>query len=717
MNLVDTGIRGVSVGRPEVVTEASRPVAATIDLRGLGEVLLRRRFWIIAPAALLFGITALAVLSMSPRYTATAQVLVDAYGLQILQNELTAKPVQSDSFLTDIESQVHVIASDGVLTKVVEREKLGDDPEFGAAPLGVVAMIADALGIERAPSDVARRALLTLQKRVDAKRLDKTSVINISAWSKDPQKAARIANAITAVYFERQAEAKAQAANRANSALLTRLSELRDLALQSEAAVEAFKARNEIVGASGRLVNEQQLNEMNTELTVARRRTAEQRARYGEIGRLRKDQVNPDSISELGLSPTFSALRARYAEAKQAQAYALAEFGPRHPSIVAMSAQIKQLRSLLDDEITRMERTALSDLNRAIASEQAVEQKLESLKRLALSTNDALVRLRELEREAESNRSIYSSLMVRSKELAEQRQVDTTNSRVITKAIAPERKSGPSSLVLLAGALALGAFVGIGIALVREQFDPWIRVARQVSEEFGLPVLAALPAPSICPSADATGWGKHTSLAVELSLPEAEQLGSLRDSIGCTSFSKAARVVMLTALDQSDNLAAVGLNLAALAAHDGDNVLLIDGDQQRVLKSAGVSKPSSPASVSGTGQSVILDNVICTSHPAPEEYALSTGTGRRGLRQRGRFQRDLINEQRGVFDLILFVWTASASSAKIGNFVDLIDDVILVVETGRSRKDDLRRAIQAMRENRAPLRGIVLLGADDRGIA
>ena len=313
-----TPVRHLAFDEPR---PAAAPVAV-IDLRDFVAVIKRRRAWIVWPAAVCVIVASLYSLALPARYTASTQILLDPHGLHVLQNDLSARSAASgDTSLAEAESQLQVVASAGVLTAVVDREKLQTDPEFGEAPPSVLESIAGLL-VHSAPEDRTLKAVRILQSRVTARRPDKTFVIDVSVWSEDRAKAARIANAIAAIYLDQEGTTKTDAAKRTTVALGSRLAELRERVSQSAHRVEDYKAQHKIIGASGQLVSEQQLSELNNQLGLAHTRTAEQRARYEDIQRLQRNHVEPDAIAEAIQSPAITALRSQYAEAKQAEANA-----------------------------------------------------------------------------------------------------------------------------------------------------------------------------------------------------------------------------------------------------------------------------------------------------------------------------------------------------------------------------------------------------------
>ena len=126
------------------------------------------------------------------------------------------------------------------------------------------------------------------------------------------------------------------------------------------------------------------------------------------------------------------------------------------------------MRRLIGDEVARIAQAAQSDLNRARANQHALEATLESLKREAVTTSQASVKLRELEREAESNRALYEAFLKRAKELGEQEEVNTSNTRLIAPAMPPASRSGPKPPLVFVGLLFAGLVLGAGLALLRD---------------------------------------------------------------------------------------------------------------------------------------------------------------------------------------------------------------------------------------------------------
>ena len=468
MNMMSPSFVNASPAPVRAGPEKPEPPVAVIDLRGLFGVFRRRAVLVAATAALIVAGGLGVYLVLPPRYDAKAQILLDPQGLQVLQNDLTHGATAADAGLAQAESQLRVIASPNVLAKVIEREKLTDDPEFGAAPPGLLSRLLVLLRGSSEPDDPAVKALRILQTKVGAYRPDRTYVIEAIVSTTDPQKSARIANAIATTYIDQEVAAKSELARRTSASLAARLDELRARVQKSEDRVEEYKSRRNIIGASGRLVSEQQLTEINNQLVQARARVAELNARSEDIRRIQQGRLEPGAIAEALQSPVIAALRAQYADIKRVEADRKLQFGPRHPSYAEPASQERQVRRLIGDEVARIAQAAQSDLNRARANQHALEATLESLKREAVTTSQASVKLRELEREAESNRALYEAFLKRAKELGEQEEVNTSNTRLIAPAMPPASRSGPKPPLVFVGLLFAGLVLGAGLALLRD---------------------------------------------------------------------------------------------------------------------------------------------------------------------------------------------------------------------------------------------------------
>src|SRR2546423_5506739 len=461
-------------------------------------VLWRRRMWIVL--GILAGVTAAVafLITVTPRYTAVAQLLIDPNDLRVVDNAVTSSSTPSDANTAHVESQVRVLASDNVLRKVIEVKGLHKDPEFVQPASGLRLareFISSKLGLAGATEqhDPIVTALQALAPQVIARRQERTYVVDLSVTTRDAEKSAMIANAIVAAYLEDQASARTTAAKRATDALSGRLQELKGRVRDAENRSESYKAQNNIVAASGQLVSEQQLTELTNQLTLAGAKADEAKARLDQIELLRRGRADSGAIAEAVQSPTVAALRAQQAEVLRLKAELTARLGGRHPSIAGINPQARDFQQMIHREGNPPAQSATGDYERAQATRQALLARLDGLKKDAVTTGQALVRLRELEREVEASRAVYQAFLTRSRETSEQERVNTTNVRVLSEANIPNRRAWPPRAILvLALALAFGGAAGAGLGFLRDWTDDCIHARRNLEALCGLPILAEI---------------------------------------------------------------------------------------------------------------------------------------------------------------------------------------------------------------------------------
>ncbi|MBL8569687.1 MAG: GumC family protein [Phreatobacter sp.] len=445
--------------------------AATASPNIIAEV--ARRWILIAVLGLVgSGMAYMASRMIAPRFMSTAQIFVDPRGLQVFDNELTPRQQDSNTAINFVESQARIVTSQSVLARVIDGERLTEDPEFnGQGGASWAANLLGSLGLRRGGEESLqareRLALNALYDRVIVRRPERTFVIEVTVRAGDPDKAARLANAVAHAYIDSQTEARSETARRATQALTNRLDELRSRVRTAEERAEDFRRRNGLVGTRTQLVSEQQLTDANTQLAQAQARAGEALARNEQIQRALRSNGAASALPEAVISPTIAALRGQQAEARRRLADASTEYGPRHPTVRNAQAQVSDLDRAITEELARIAQSARADLDRARAAETSQRRAVDQLITQASDAGQAFVQLRELQREVDVNRNLLNAFLARSRETSELERLDTNNARIITVAQPPrDRVFPPRGVVLAMAGFIGGAGLGVGIALL-----------------------------------------------------------------------------------------------------------------------------------------------------------------------------------------------------------------------------------------------------------
>ncbi|GJE64527.1 hypothetical protein LNAOJCKE_1733 [Methylorubrum aminovorans] len=444
--------------------------------RGFDTIALLGVLWRSAGFIALGGLAclALAVASlgiMRPIYTAGIQILLDPSDLRVLENEVTTRTPQADSGVSLAESQARVIQSGTVLRRVVEQLRLDQDPDF-AKPNStnpIVVAVKGLLGLTPSASanDPVNVAIDSLSSVLSVRRPERTFVLEVAAKASDPQLAANIANAVGSAYLAEESAARTEAAKRVSDALTARLEALRRGVEAADRRVVKYRQDNRLMVASGRLLTDQQLGDLNRQLVTASIRAVEARERLAQAERMRARETGT-ALPEMLQSPEMQALRQQYAAISRSKAETATRLGERHPAIVELNAQLREAEQRIEAEKRRIVDSTRKDAERAVGSEAAIRRQLAQAKSEMVTNESAVVDLSELEREREALRTLYESVLRRSREASEQERLNTLNVRIISEAVAPRQRTWPPGpRIVLPAALLLGMIASAGIALLR----------------------------------------------------------------------------------------------------------------------------------------------------------------------------------------------------------------------------------------------------------
>lgn len=464
-----------STQRPDLL-KGSLTVAGTIAFfRDNG-----RRILLIAAA--LFGVGLVILLVIPTRFAATALVVVDPREQRVTNEQDVLPGIGQDA--AALQSLIEIAKSDGFLRPLIEQLKIRTDE--------------DVAGSETDTSKLLEK----FRSRLDISRRGLTYVIAMTFVSNNPQKAASYANAVAEAFVAYQAEARTAATDDAAGWLNSRLKTLSDRLRASEDAVAAFRRAHKIVNA-GRDGTTQQLRvtDLTQQVSAARLRAEEAKTRYQQAQRDLKANVDGPVKQDL-----LSILRAQRSALNDQIAQKRAVLGDRHPDLVMSYSQLGELNKQIETERKRNIESAKSEYESLLDQQKSLEGQLKSVESEILVDGQALVKLQELQRDADANRNIYEQFLSRYKTTNEQRLLQTSQTKIASPATPPIRSTRPP-LALLLAALALASILtaSASVALLNSR--------RQLSEPEVLPRPADMPPAPPKAQHDIPVWARIPRLA------------------------------------------------------------------------------------------------------------------------------------------------------------------------------------------------------------
>jgi polysaccharide biosynthesis transport protein len=710
-----TRVAAFDVPRSESERAGSSPTAGLLDARGFGRFLRRQGRLIggVVGAMLLLALVALSLLPKS--YTATAILLADPRQQRVISSESVLSGIGSDA--AAVESQVEILGSTSLAKRVIADLGLDRDPDFSQpSPIGLLlAELRRAAGFPSETDEAQRleRIVTRFHQKLKVRRRGLTYVLEVTFAASDPEKAARIANAVAEAYLADQIAAKLDATRHASGWLNERLDQLRDRVRDAERAVSTYKAEHNIVDTGeGRSLADRQIAELNQQLILARARTAETRAHFEQVkqaaGRANGGAGLPESLQ----SPVVANLRSQYAQLAAREASLTLTYGPRHPDIAAIKAQLSDVSRQTDREIARIAAGLRNEYESAQSRERSLDESLTQLKNQSATINQASVRLRELEREAQASRAVLEQFLLRFRETSEQQSLHKADARLISPAAPPANASHPKSALLMAVAFGGSLVLGIGLAAVRENFAPGFRTVREVEDVLSLPVLGLLPL--ITPKDKDKGWRLRFSQAsserdrhgvdrvparLSVDQPGSEFAEAVRAMVARLRPDRSraqSRLLLVTSSVPDEGKSTVAANLAHAIARSGATTLLIDADTRNPCLTRTIGATRAPGLAEALRRGLPakrLAQVDAASglHILPSGQVDSEGGS--DLLIDDAFRTALENA-RGSYDVVILDGPPLLPFADGCYLLDQTDLALLVVEWAKTERESVVAALE-----------------------
>ena len=585
--------------------------------------------------------------------------------------------------------------------------------------------------------------------------MSSTSSIRLSVQS--PQQP--VANAIADAYIVGQLEAKYQTTRRASTWLQDRINELKAQATSADRAVLEFKEKNRIVdlgsgsgaggpGASSRLIGEQQLYELNSQLVTARAATGEARARLERIEQVRKLAVGEAAVADTLKNEVITRLRNQYLDLSAREASWSNRYGQDHQAATNLRDQMEELRRNIGEELGRIAASYRSDYEIAKTREESFERALANLVTEGQLTKRDRLGLSELESTAKVYHAIYDNFLQRYMEAIQQQSFPITDVRLISSAAPPTKKSKPVNSLVLAIAATMGFIVSLGIATLQEATDGVFRTAHQVEGALRVACLSVIPLLRTPADPRTHGQAGHCPAGAPLprclARPQRASCGtsrsltrqpSLSPTLSCgmswtnrcrhsrrrfgrsrspSSFGAATRVnkiIGITSALPNEGKSTVACNLAELMADAGKRVILMDTD----LRKQTLTRCLDPRPMVGLME--LLTGKIDLQHALGRDRATGLTFLPLVLDEQvvhsdeilmSQAFRDILDQLRQRYDYIIMDLPPVGPVVDARAIAPLVNSFVFVVEWGGTKIRTVRRCLAAEPELHDRLLGVVL---------
>jgi capsular exopolysaccharide synthesis family protein len=538
-------------------------------------------------------------------------------------------------------------------------------------------------------------------------------------------------NTLVATYTEQNFKTKFESTMQASDWLSKQLVDLQMKVETSQEKLVRYQKEHEILGIDEKQnIITQKLDELNKELTAAESDRMQKEAVYRMTQTSDPDAVASAVASDptatlagTGSSPLLDRLHQQEADLKIQIAELSTQFGPAYPKVAQLNNQLREV----DRQVQGETRKAVDHLRglyqAALQRENMLRAALDKQKQEANRLNENAIDYSLLKRDVESNRQLYEGLLEKLKEAGVTAGLRSNNIKVLDAARAPGAPVEPNIPRNLAFALILGITSGVGLAFLLESMDNTVRTTEQAQIISALPSLGMIPLGS---KASSYGNGsKRLALTSSKEVVElvtqvrpqsqmAESYRALRTSLLLSSLGAPPKVIMVTSARPQEGKTTTAINSAIVLAQKGVRVLLVDADLRRpsVHKTLGMGPRSGLSNVL-TG-SATLEQAITVSPILPNLFVLPAGSPPPNPAEllASPNMKDVLTALREQFDHVVIDTPPTLSVTDAVVLSPRVDAIILVIRSGQTTKQALRRARDILMQVNAHVTGVLLNAVD-----
>jgi len=546
-----------------------------IDLGALFSAIWRGK-WIIGICTILAVLVGgyYAFVAATPLYRSTAVVILETQQDSIVDLQSVVGGLSGDT--SEVNSEVEVLRSRGLMGKVVDQLDLISDPEFNTAlqpvttldeiktsiksqvkaMLALVGLLKDktAQSAEKAPLSPEEKAKRT-RDRVISALLGKLTVSNvrqslvfqITAETENREKSAEIADTIVNRYILNQLEVKFEATEQATTWLTGRVAELQDQLEVATSAVSDFNASTELVSVEALQAQEVQLKDL-------------------------RDRIGTAEDGQVAAQARLTALQ----NAQTRKDKAMLANDPQLTRFLIRAESDEQIAAAFDTRFTQVLMRSELEANRAGLQLEALNNSEVEIAAQITQQSKDLIQLQQLTREAEAIRLLYEYFLTRLKETSAQQGIQQADSRILSNAVVPTAPASPRKSLIVAMSGILGLMIGTGLVLLREARNSGFRTAQELEAHTGYTVMGQIPQIPARSRKRALKYlsDKPTSAA-------AESIRNLRTSVLLSNVDNPPKVILSTSSIPGEGKTTNSLALAHNLVGLGKSVLLIEGDIRR----------------------------------------------------------------------------------------------------------------------------------------
>jgi len=724
------GLREVHAGFPADLRPGQLPgyVSLPVHDSPLHEylhVLIKRKWIVLSSLLLVVGVVALSTLRSTPIYDAVGSIAINKWDPVVLNLRDSAGNGNDYYDPTDLDTEVRILKSDLLALQVIRQLGLNQPSaeETTTSPLNLSA------DTSQAGSEKTSAALASFRGNLQVTLVPNTRIIEIHYRSPDKNLAAKAVNALANTYIEQNFKTRFESTMQASDWLSKQLVDLQMKVESSQEKLVKYQKDHEILGIDEKQnITTAKLDELNRELTAAESARMEKESVYHLVQSGDSDSIAAAASADnrakdsTASSSLLEKLREQEADLKIQLAQLNTQFGPAFPKLAQLNSQLHEVESQIQVEMKKVAARLRGDYSAALQRENMLRAALEQQKQEANKLNESAIEYSLLKRDVETNRTLYEGLLEKLKEAGVTAGLRSNSFRIVDAARVPSAPAEPNLPRNLALALALGLTTGISLAFALDALDNTVRTPEDAQTLSALPSLGMIPLGSRSGELStrrrlALASSKEAVELVTQARPKsqmAESYRALRTSLLLSSLGGPPKVILITSALPQEGKTTTSINSAIVLAQKGTRVLLVDADLRRpsIHKTLGIG-PGNGLSNVLTGNATLQQSII-QSAILPDLFVLPAGTPPPNPAEllASTNMKDVLDQLRREYDHIVIDTPPTLSVTDAVALSTSADRVVLVIRSGQTTKQALRRARDVLLSVNARVCGVLLNAVD-----
>lgn len=419
------------------------------------------------------------------------------------------------------------------------------------------------------------RAVESFLAQLTVAPVQNSRLVEVTFRDADPALAANIVNTLSMTYISENLNSRVSAERDTSEWLTQQLADQRSQVAAAEAALQSYRERHDSLSVEGgQNIVVQKLGDLNTAVTRAKTERLQREAVYRQVARAADDPQALDSLPAVVNNTFIQQQRAELSGLQREQAQLGEKLGDRHPEMARVRQAVQTAQTRLRGAVQEVVQSLKNDYETAVAQEDALTAALNQQKGEAQSLNRKGIEYAVLQRDVESSKQVYDSLLQRARLTAVTGELKTSHVRMVDTATEPDAPVGVNPLQVLLIALLGGGFLAVGVAFFAEYLDSRMKTTESLEAHLRIASLGAIPR-------------KRRAMRVGRRLvdysdpsPLVEAFRGLRANV-LFAAPEGPRSVVVTSASPGEGKTVIASNLALGLAQAGQRVLLIDADLRR----------------------------------------------------------------------------------------------------------------------------------------